>query len=141
MSIESPLSVNGISDRYVRDMADADPVLATFVGLPGRDSEMTDYSPDGVRHLVDISRKAVHDITSVEPVDQAEANAKAVFLERVGLDLEMHDAGETLRSLNVIASPVQTIRDVFDQMPTETADDWATIAQRMAAVPQALAGV
>ena len=37
--------------------------------------------------------------------------------------------------LNVIASPLQGCRDVFDLMPTATQDDWATIATRLTAVP------
>ena len=33
--------------------------------------------------------------------------------------------------LNVIASPLQSCRDVLDLMPTATQDDWATIATRL----------
>ena len=40
--------------------------------------------------------------------------------------------------LNVIASPLQGCRDVFDLMPTATQDDWATIATRLTKVPTAL---
>jgi uncharacterized protein (DUF885 family) len=42
-------------------------------------------------------------------------------------------------ALNVLASPLQAIRDVFDLMPTETQDHWATLAARMTKVPAALA--
>ena len=35
-------------------------------------------------------------------------------------------------SLNVIASPMQGIRGVFDLMPTDTAEQWAVIATRLA---------
>jgi uncharacterized protein (DUF885 family) len=53
---------------------------------------------------------------------------------------ELRAAGEDERTLNVIASPAQGIRDVFDLMATDTADDWAVIARRMAAVPAAVDG-
>ena len=43
--------------------------------------------------------------------------------------------------LNNIHSPVQDVRDVFDLMPTASADDWAMIAARLAQVPAALAGL
>jgi uncharacterized protein (DUF885 family) len=59
--------------------------------------------------------------------------------ERLGLELELHDAGELDGDLNVIESPVQSTRQVFDLMPTEGEDAWRTIATRMSAVPAALA--
>ena len=50
----------------------------------------------------------------------------------------MHEAGYDRMELNVIASPLQGCRDVFDLMPTATQDDWATIATRLTKVPAAL---
>src|SRR5690606_40098603 len=43
--------------------------------------------------------------------------------------------------LNNIASPVQEMRDVFDLMPTSTPEHWENIALRLAALPDAAAGV
>src|SRR5690606_31934132 len=56
------------------------------------------------------------------------------------LSLAQYETGEPLRDLNVIESPPQTIRDSFDLMPTESADDWEVLASRLRAVPAALAG-
>ena len=39
--------------------------------------------------------------------------------ERLGVQIDLHDAGLDLGELNVIASPLQTMRDVFDLMPTD----------------------
>ncbi|MBV9846051.1 MAG: DUF885 domain-containing protein, partial [Kutzneria sp.] len=61
--------------------------------------------------------------------------------ERARLSLEMHEAGLDLSALNVIASPVQDLRQLFDLMPTETAEHWSAIAARLAKVPAALAGL
>ncbi|WP_283615101.1 DUF885 domain-containing protein, partial [Mycolicibacterium poriferae] len=36
--------------------------------------------------------------------------------------------------------PLQTMRDVFDLMPTDTEQDWATISRRLAQIPQRAAG-
>ncbi len=60
--------------------------------------------------------------------------------DRLKLDLELHDAGEYLAQLNVIASPLQGLRDVLDIMPTATTDDWANIASRVSRVPEAIHG-
>ena len=38
----------------------------------------------------------------------------------VGINAFAHEAGIPLASLNVIASPLQEMRDIFDLMPTDT---------------------
>lgn len=132
--------VRRISDSYVDDLAALDPVLATYEGLTGHDDRLPDLSPDGVGERAALASSALAAMRAAEPEGQSGADAKAVFLERVGVTVELDGAGETLAPLNVIASPPQDVRQVFDLMPTATAEDWAVIARRLAAVPTALAG-
>ncbi|GAA3529468.1 DUF885 domain-containing protein [Amycolatopsis ultiminotia] len=134
-------SVQGICDRYVDDYVAVDPVAATMLGVPGYDDRLTDYSPDGHAARAELARRALAAVNAAEPADERERIAKAVFTERTGLELEIHDAGLDLASLNVIDSPVQNLRMVFDLMPAETAEDWANIAARQRAIPGALTGV
>jgi uncharacterized protein (DUF885 family) len=134
-------SVHQICDRFVEDFAAAHPTAATELGIPGYDDQLTDYSPEGHAARAALAKRALAAIGAVEPADAAERAAKAVFTERVGLELEIHDAGLDKAALNVIASPVQELRMVFDMMPTDTADQWATIATRLGKVPAALDGV
>src|SRR6266487_72632 len=54
-----------------------------------------------------------------------------------GLDVERCDAGDTTSELNVAASWVQGVRQLFDLMPTDDEEAAASIARRMAAVPEA----
>src|SRR5699024_3072557 len=42
--------------------------------------------------------------------------------------------------LNVIESPVQQMRDIFDLLPTDTEAGWETISATMAALPRSIAG-
>jgi len=133
--------VHQISDRYVDEYAAADPVAATTLGISGYDDQLTDYSPAGAAARAEIARRAIEAIEAAEPADDGERVAKALFLERVGLELEIHEAGLDIAALNVIASPVQDIRMVFDLMPTDTPEQWAVIAARMAKVPAALDGL
>jgi uncharacterized protein (DUF885 family) len=58
--------------------------------------------------------------------------------ERLESDLLLHDAGEPLRALSVLGSPVQHIRQSFDLMRYDTADDWDVVAQRLDAVPRSV---
>ena len=62
----------------------------------------------------------------------AERVARDVLVERLLLDLDRFDAGDLHSSLNVIASPVQDVRQLFDLLPTGTDDDAADLARRMA---------
>ncbi|GLZ34263.1 hypothetical protein Lesp02_64500 [Lentzea sp. NBRC 105346] len=133
--------MHGISDQYVAEYAALDPITATALGIPGHDEELTDFSPDGHAARQEIVTRALREIEAAEPADRSESAAKAVFLERVGLERELYEAGETEASLNVIASPVQSLRDIFDQMPTETPEEWAVIAKRLAAMPDAIANL
>ncbi|KOV79071.1 DUF885 domain-containing protein [Nocardia sp. NRRL S-836] len=134
-------SVHDISNKFVTDTVALDPIAATNLGFAGSDDKLTDFSPEGHAARDELAARALADITATEPADAAEAAAKAVFLERVGLERELHAAGLAESSLNVIASPIQTVRDIFDQMPTDTPEQWATIGRRLAAVPTALSGL
>ncbi|WP_344875187.1 DUF885 domain-containing protein [Allokutzneria multivorans] len=133
--------INQISDDFVGDYAALDPIAATYLGVTGHDQDLTDYSPDGHAARAELAARALRELDAAEPASDAERLAKAVFQERVGLDVERHEAGLDTSSLNVIDSPPQGLRQVFDLMPTETAEDWAVIASRLAKTPDALAGV
>ncbi|GHF06431.1 hypothetical protein GCM10017786_45000 [Amycolatopsis deserti] len=135
------MGVHQICDQFVEDFAAAHPVAATEMGIPGYDDQLTDYSPEGYAARAALARRALDAVTAAEPADAGERAAKAVFTERTGLDLEIHDAGLDVASLNVIASPVQDLRMVFDLMPTDAPEQWATIAKRLAKVPDAVDGI
>ncbi|MGJ7904907.1 DUF885 domain-containing protein [Actinopolyspora sp. H202] len=133
--------VHEISNRYVEELAALDPIAATMLGFSVGQQELPDYSPDGHRARGDLARRALAEVAAAEPVDESERIAKAVFTERVGLDVELHEAGADMSALNVIASPVQELRQVFDLMPGETERHWDDIAKRMAAMPAAVKGL
>ncbi len=58
--------------------------------------------------------------------------------ERLETSVLLHEMGEHLRSIAVLGSAAQEVREAFDLLPTETEADWATIAARMARVPECL---
>jgi uncharacterized protein (DUF885 family) len=127
--------INDIAERYVVQVADLDPVLATGAGISGHDDEMTDLSPAGFAARAELDRATVAALTKAEAVTDREHIARAAMLERLGLAVEQYDAGETTRELNVIASWIQGVRQVFDLMPVEGEEAQRNIAARMAAVP------
>lgn len=136
----SPSSrIHEISDSYVDDVARLDPIGATYVGVSGHDDRLTDFSPDAVRERADLARATVRAARDTDVPTESDQVARDVLLERLGADIALDDADLLVADLNVIASPAQHIRMVFDLMPTATEQDWATIAARLAAVPGAIA--
>jgi uncharacterized protein (DUF885 family) len=141
MASTASQGVHDICDRYVDEYVAADPVAATVHGINGHDHQLTDYSAAGFAERAGIAARAHAAVTATEPRDAAERAAKAVFTERIGLELEIHEAGLDVAGLNVIASPVQDLRMVFDLMPLETEQDWSVAAARIGEVPRALANI
>jgi uncharacterized protein (DUF885 family) len=133
--------VYDLADHYVERFAALDPLAATGEGITGHDHEMTDYSPDGAAERAELDRATLRALDEVEVTTDADRIAAEVMRERLELALTEYGAGERLRDLRVLGSPVQTVRMVFDLMPRATADDWNVIAERMALVPQGLASI
>ncbi len=133
------MTVHRIADSYVDDCVRLSPTLATALGLPGHDDELPDLSPEGCAARADLARTALADVAAVEPADERERVAKAVFTERLGVEVEIYDAGLVDGDLAVLASPPQDLRETFDLMPASTEEDWATIAKRLSRMPEAIA--
>jgi uncharacterized protein (DUF885 family) len=129
--------INDIAEQYVVRATDLDPVMATSVGIAGHDDQLTDLSIAGFAARAELDRATVAELTAAEPETERERVARAAMLERLGLAVELYDADETTRELNVIASWIQGVRQVFDLMPTEGEEAQHNIAARMAAIPAA----
>ena len=61
--------------------------------------------------------------------------------ERLQLSIELHEAGEELRALRIIGSPVQEVRSCFDLMAYDSEHDWEIAARRLARVPESIASL
>jgi uncharacterized protein (DUF885 family) len=133
-------AVDAVAERYLDVWAALDPCAATESGIAGHDDEITDYSPDGVAARADAARAALRELDNTPPADEVDIVTVAAMRERLGVLLDLHEARLDLGELNVIASPLQTMRDVFDLMATDTEDDWATFGRRLSRIPQRVTG-
>jgi uncharacterized protein (DUF885 family) len=134
--VTSPIAE--LADHYVERAATLDPVAATFEGLPGHDDELTDYSPDGVTERLAHDRATLAELDRLTPTDDGDRVGGEVLRRALDISVELAETGEPLRALSVLASPVSSIRMVFDLMPRATEQDWDAITARVAAVPQSL---
>lgn len=134
-------AVYALSDQYIEKQAKLDPGTATYLGIAGHDHEMTDFSPAGHEARAQLDRDTLTQLNSLDTSSDADRLAAGVLRESLELSGQEYAAGEHLRSIRVIAGDVDSARSIFDLMPTETAEQWSTIAERMSAVPQAFSGM
>ena len=134
-------SIDEIAEEYVARAAELDPVMATSTGIAGYDDRMTELSPAGFAARAELDRATVTAAGAAVAADERERVAKAAMLERLGLDVERYDAGDITSDLNAVASQLQNVRMIFDLMPTGGEEAQHNIAARMAAVPDAYAGL
>ena len=132
--------VDAVCDAFVEEYAAADPVVATALGLPGHDGEVTDLSPDGFARREELLRRTLAAARAAEPTDDRERAAKEAFVERLGLDLERHEAGIPQAEVSVISSGLHQLRTSFDLMDTGSEAGWRAVDSRLAGVPAALEG-
>src|SRR5947209_7624000 len=134
-------AIYDLADRYVERFAELDPLTATMRGIQGHDFEMTDLSPAGVEARAELVRATLATLATLAPVTNRERTAAGVLGERLQILADRHRAGDDYRELNNITSPVQGVRQVFDVMPMETAEQWEAVRTRLEKVPAAIEGL
>ena len=127
-----------IADRYVERIAEMSPISATYMGVPGHDHEMNDFSPEMSEASAQLDRDTLAELESAQVEDERDRIARDAMRDSLRLNLDQHDANQHFRSLSMIHSPVHSVRQVFDLMPRETEEHWGNIASRMSRIPAAL---
>ncbi|GAA1444531.1 DUF885 domain-containing protein [Leifsonia poae] len=135
-----PTPIDTIAEEWVDTQLELFPEFHVWLGRPGREGEYADYSPAGAERAVAEVKKALTKIEAAEPVDDIDRVTKMDLTRDLQLQVEKHDAGFGQRDLNVIASPAQELRDIFDLVPTDTEDDWSNVAKRLHNLPAAMDG-
>ncbi|MDE2696452.1 MAG: DUF885 domain-containing protein [Chloroflexota bacterium] len=134
-------AIYDLADDYVVRYAALSPNAATSMGIPGHETELTDFSPDGHEARAVLERETLAALAAATVEDDRDRVARDAMSESMRLSGELHDAGERFRSLNILASPLQSLRRVFDLMPRDTEEHWSNIAARLAALPTAVDGL
>jgi uncharacterized protein (DUF885 family) len=144
--LSSARPVRDAADQYVQAYAELDPLVGTEFGLPVGQDRLPDLSPAGQQALDDLRRRTLADLGALERAaaggfaDPHERRCARLLRERLEAELTVSDTGEMLRFVSEIFGPHEQVRSAFLLMPADTPEDWAVIARRLAAVPQALTG-
>jgi uncharacterized protein (DUF885 family) len=129
-----------IADGFIDTVAKHHPLSATHMGVPGFDHLMADYSPEAAEAFHSDTRSALRAMEAAEPSNERERLCKDTFLDKARLSVEQFESREHLSDMNVLFSPVQNVRSIFDLMPQDSVEAWENIASRMEKIGGALAG-
>src|SRR5690606_9921732 len=142
-STHSPLP-REVADAYVDDLVALDPISGTYLGVRESSSRLPDLSPAGQEAVAELQRRTLARLDEAERLPGAdrdiERRCARLLRERLTAELAVHEADEGLRSVGSLGTVAQSVREVFTVTPSDTEDDWATIAERLRAVPAALGG-
>lgn len=134
----TPTPVDAIAEQYHDASVRLSPIAATALGVPGYDDQLDDFSPSGQTRHADLARETIAKLGESTPADEVDQVTISAMTERLGLTIESFEVGTPLMSLNVIASPLQEVRDVFDAMDPADPAVLPLIGARMEAIPTAL---
>jgi len=141
-----PTALDSLAEDYFDGCLARSPMLATYVGVPGSEDRLDDVGIAGLRESLRLARRTLRRLDALlsegaGPVDAVDAVTEAALREELGLTctrIERVLAGSDPVELNVLDCAVQSVRDVFDLMPTQTVEQWRSVLARLHAVPRAL---
>ena len=123
-----------LSDSYITQAALLSPIAATFLGIPGREGELDDFSLPGLEKSADLVRRTLAQLSRLIPQDEIDRIAQTVMQERLESELALHESQEAQILWGVISSPISAIRQVFELMPHESESEINNITARFQAV-------
>ncbi|WP_225827674.1 DUF885 domain-containing protein [Streptomyces naphthomycinicus] len=133
-----------VADAYVDGLIALDPVTGTYLGVKESSSRLPDYSPAGAAAQAELARATLAKLDEAERQPGADTDVERrcgrLLRERLTAALAMHEAGEHLREVGNMDTPGHAVREIFTVTPADTEEDWAAIAERLRAVPGAVAG-
>lgn len=126
-----------LSDSYVEKSARLSPMASTYLGISDLNDQLDDFSIAGRAIEAELTRATLAELSKLEPIDEIDRVAKSVMVERLTSSLQLHDSFESHISFNVLTSPPADIRQIFEMMPKESAEDFENIAKRLLAIDEA----
>jgi uncharacterized protein (DUF885 family) len=133
-------SVTEISDRYITEMAELDPVRGERWGVRSDPTRLTDYSPAGFDALEALLRRTYDAVTTAPAANEYERLGAGFLGDFLKGEADVIGGGERERWISIITGPPASTRSVFDLMDRSTPEAWESIAARLRAVPAAMGG-
>ncbi|MCU4298306.1 DUF885 domain-containing protein [Brevibacterium permense] len=139
-------AIDAIADAYFDDLCVLSPSISLFLGAENPHG-FDDYSPEGLKAANDLRARTRAKVDAAEAyglttssLDETDLVTIDAMRERLGTATDLFEAGLQHTVLNVIESPVQQMRDIFDLLPTDSTAGWETVSATMAALPGSIEG-
>lgn len=132
--------IDELANELVKTMAKNYPTFATSIGFPGGEGDLDDHSPQALERDQREAKETLAKLHALPVQDSVDEVTVDAMTQSLNSEIALYEAGLSFRNLNNIASPAQDVRDVFDNTPTATEQDWVNIASRLKKVGQSLAG-
>src|SRR4051812_42867523 len=113
-----PTAIDAIAERWVDTVVELEPVLGTYIGRSEVNDRYGDLSPAGHERYIAAVKGVLAELAQATPVDEVDEVTKTDLRNELELAVASSEAGLQLRDLNVIDSPSQHIREVYDLMLT-----------------------
>src|SRR5205814_7330346 len=95
-------TVSEISDRYVTDVADLDPVRGERWGVKSDGTRLTDYSPAGFGALEALLRKTRSELLEAKPASEPERLGQGFLGDWLEGEADVIGGGERERWISII---------------------------------------
>ena len=125
-----------IANNYVERVVELDPMAAAELGLPAHG--LSDFSPAGVEKHAHLARTTLAELATVSDEGEPDRIARAVMTERLSTLLEGVEARDFEVDINILASPAQSMRTIFDLVDPSTETGLSSFTAMMADLPRAL---
>lgn len=127
-----------IADGFVDTLAELNPIVATYLGVPGYDHLMPDFSPEASDRSNAAEKDVLRRIQAERAGTVRERRCSETVQEEMSWSIDQHELGLHYSGMNILHSPVQSLRQIFDLMPKSSAEDWENIASRMEGIDASL---
>jgi len=130
-----------LSAAIVDEVAAMSPTDATYAGITGHDDRWPDLSPGGHANMLAKYRAMIDRIDAL-PASESKWDRLAMAAARsfAQQEVDFYDHGDHLLDLDSMASPAQTIVDIFDHMDQASEQGWKNICSRLENMAEVLAG-
>ena len=122
-----------LAGEYVDEACSLDPVLSTQLGIPGSDGEWGDsFGPAGLAASLALDERYRALVQPfLDDPDYRERLAAQVMMASFDEAKSAFDAGDHLRDLKHMASPLHQVRLIFDVMAVDTPEGRADVRRRL----------
>ncbi|WP_432127518.1 DUF885 domain-containing protein [Streptomyces sp. bgisy082] len=134
-------ALNDLADRYVDDLAELDPCLASAMGVTGQDDRLTDFGPQAVWERAELARRTAEELQGAAVTTDSERIAATVLGERLATETALADAAAYATLLETLDGPVQRIRQAVELLDQGPDTPWDALLARLRAVPGTLLGL